>query len=352
MHLFLQQRRLSRWIILAALVLLSSTAAVLWGQNQLPRSSVPISVPIISSQVESSLINEPIQPIPLDVPLDLRKVELGQQLFRDTRLSSNSQMSCYSCHDLTVGGADRKNHFRNSQQNYGTTNTLTVFNASFNYKIGWDGRFSSVLDHLDDPVNNPSALGSTWEEIVTRLEQVPEYEQIFRQLYQEGLTVSNLKDSLTVYQASLYTPNSRFDQFLRGNNAALTTTEQAGYNLFKSYGCVSCHQGMNVGGNLFQRFGVMGDYFADRGNVTPVDLGRFNATQDPADRHVFRVPSLRNVAVTPPYFHDGSAQTLEQAVTIMGKYQLGRSLSRSEVDQIAQFLRTLTGQYQGKQLEE
>lgn len=348
MQSLFQKRQLFRWIVLAALILLSALAAILWQQVQSPR----LESPILPKRAETSQSQEPIQPLPLELSLDNRKVALGQQLFRDTRLSSNNQMSCYSCHNLNTGGADRKNHLRSSKQEYGTTNTLTVFNASFNYKIGWDGRFASILDHLDDPVNNPSALGSTWEEIVARLVQVPEYQQSFRQLYADGLNAKSLKDTLTVYQESLYTPNSRFDQFLRGNKAALTAKEQAGYNLFKSYGCASCHQGMNAGGNLFQRFGVMGDYFADRGHVTQADLGRFNATQDQADRYVFRVPSLRNVAVTSPYFHDGSAQTLEQAVTIMGKYQLGRSLTETEVDQIAQFLRSLTGEYQGKRLEE
>lgn len=348
MQLFGQKRLFPRWIVLAALILLSSLAALLWQRVQLPRTESPV----IPERVQISQINEPIQPLPLEVSLDNRKVALGERLFQDTRLSSNNQMSCYSCHNLKSGGADRKNHLRNSQQDYGMTNTLTVFNASFNYKIGWDGRFANILDHLDDPVNNPSALGSTWEKIVARLKQVSEYRQTFNQIYHEELNVSSLKDTLTVYQESLYTPNSRLDQFLRGNKAALTATEQTGYNLFKSYGCVSCHQGMNVGGNLFQRFGVMGDYFADRGNMTQADLGRFNATQDQADRYVFRVPSLRNVAVTPPYFHDGSAQTLEQAITIMGKYQLGRSLTQTEVDQIAQFLRSLTGEYQGKPLKE
>ncbi|NJN86635.1 MAG: c-type cytochrome [Leptolyngbyaceae cyanobacterium SL_7_1] len=348
MQSMFQNRQVTRWILLAALLLLSALSAILLQQAQ----SLRPAPPALSTPVETSYSTEPILPIPLEIPLDNNKVALGERLFQDTRLSSNNQTSCYSCHNLAAGGADRRRHLRTGQQDYGMTNTLTVFNASFNYKIGWDGRFASVLDHLDDPVNNPSALGSTWEEIVARLAQVPEYKQSFRQMYPDGLNVTTLKDALTVYQESLYTPNSRFDQFLRGNKAALTATEQAGYDLFKSYGCVSCHQGVNVGGNLFQRFGVMGDYFADRGDITPADLGRFNATQDEADRHVFRVPSLRNVALTAPYFHDGSAQTLEQAITIMGTYQLGRSLSETEVDQIAQFLRSLTGEYQGKSLEE
>lgn len=348
MQSLLPKRRLPRWVALAALVLLSILAAVLWQQINLPRLAEPVSSP----QVVQAYSSEPIQPLPIAISLDANKVSLGERLFQDTRLSQNNQMSCYSCHNLTQGGTDRKNHPRTDQKHYGVTNTLTVFNASYNHKIGWDGRFASVLDHLDDPVNNPTALGSTWEEIVSRLENVPEYQQSFAQLYDGGLSVSALKDTLAVYQESLYTPNSRFDQFLMGNKAALTKTEQAGYDIFKSYGCVSCHQGINVGGNLFQRFGVMGDYFADRGNITQADLGRFNATQKESDRYVFRVPSLRNVAITPPYFHDGSAQTLEQAIIVMGNYQLGRTLSAVEVDQIAQFLRSLTGEYNGKSLEE
>lgn len=344
----LRRRRMPRWAGLAALLLVSAAIALLWQRLEVPRSVSP-SLP---NQIETSQIVEPIQPIPLVVPIDTRKAALGAQLFQDVRLSGNAQISCYSCHNLQTGGTDRRNHFRDGQKEYGTTNTLTVFNASFNYKIGWDGRFANVLDHLDDPVENPSALGSTWEEIVTRLQPVAEYQRSFRNLYQEGLTVETLKDALIVYQDSLYTPNSRFDQYLRGNEAALTESEKAGYDLFKSYGCVSCHQGVNVGGNLFQRFGVMGDYFADRGNITQADLGRFNTTKVQEDRYVFRVPSLRNVAITSPYFHDGSAQTLEQAITIMGKYQLGRGLTTAEVEQIAQFLRSLTGEYQGQPLEE
>jgi cytochrome c peroxidase len=143
------------------------------------------------------------------------------------------------------------------------------------------------------------------------------------------------------------TPNSRFDRFLQGDKQALTKSEQEGYKLFKNYGCISCHQGINVGGNMFQRFGVMGNYFADWGNITQADLGRFNVTKEPTDRYVFRVPSLRNVELTPPYFHDGSAETIEKAIAIMTKYQLGRPLSKEKIDLIAQFLRTLTGEYRG-----
>jgi cytochrome c peroxidase len=172
----------------------------------------------------------------------------------------------------------------------------------------------------------------------------------FERIYSDGLTQFNIKDAIIAYELSLTTPNARFDRFLRGDKKALTASEKEGYQLFKGYGCISCHQGMNVGGNLFQPFGIIGNYFTDRGKVTHADLGRFNVTQDEADRHVFRVPSLRNVALTPPYFHDGSAQTLEKAIAVMVKYQLGRPLEQEQIERIAQFLRTLTGEYRGKQL--
>jgi cytochrome c peroxidase len=149
---------------------------------------------------------------------------------------------------------------------------------------------------------------------------------------------------------SLTTPNARFDRFLLGDKQALTAAEIEGYRLFKANGCISCHQGVNVGGNMFQPFGIMSDYFADRGQMTPADLGRFNVTKNEADRHLFRVPSLRNVALTAPYFHDGSAKTLEEAISTMTKYQLGRTLPTEQIASISKFLRTLTGEYRGKPL--
>jgi cytochrome c peroxidase len=148
----------------------------------------------------------------------------------------------------------------------------------------------------------------------------------------------------------LITPNSRFDKFLGGDQSALNAQEKHGYELFQSYGCASCHQGMNLGGNMYEKMGLMGDYFADRGNITEADRGRFNLTKDPQNMHEFRVPSLRNVALTAPYFHDGHAQTLEAAIAIMAKYQLGRPMPATDLDAIAAFLRSLTGQYNGKQL--
>src|SRR5207248_406151 len=165
------------------------------------------------------------------------------------------------------------------------------------------------------------------------------------------VTPPNIRDSIATFERTLMTPNSRFDRYLRGNEAAITSTEKEGYRLFNAYGCTSCHQGANVGGNMFQKMGVAVDYFGQRGEITKADLGRFNVTGEESDRYVFKVPSLRNVALTAPYFHDGSAPTLGAAVARMGTYQLGRSIPREDIGLIIQFLRTLTGEYQGVALQ-
>jgi cytochrome c peroxidase len=193
-------------------------------------------------------------------------------------------------------------------------------------------------------------MGSEWPATIAKLNLDPYYASEFSKIYRDGIRPANVKDAIATFERSLITPNSRFDRYLKGERAALTREETDGYQKFKSYGCVACHQGVNVGGNMFERFGIMGDYFKDRGTETPADLGRFSVTGAEDDTHVFKVPSLRNVALTAPYFHDGSVTTLEQAVVIMGKYQLGVPIPDDDVALIVKFLRTLTGEYKGKAL--
>ncbi len=193
-------------------------------------------------------------------------------------------------------------------------------------------------------------MGSNWAEVVTKLNKDAALAAEFKQIYPEGVHAKTIADALAVFQRSLVTPNARFDKHLRGDKNALTVEELKGYQLFKSYGCVACHQGVNVGGNMFQTFGVMGDYFSKRGNPTEADLGRFNVTKNEADKHAFKVPSLRNVALTAPYFHDGSAATLGDAVDVMFRYQLGRSAPAQDKELIIKFLHTLTGERNGKPL--
>jgi len=346
MRYFSINRRSLKRLYIAWGLLLTIVIAIL-GRQFL--SSNPSQV-LIPESMPVSQVNEPIQPIPLHIDLDEKKVTLGEKLFRDVRLSSDKKVACISCHGFDTGGVDRMTRSRGVKGQLNLVNTPTVFNSGFNFKLDWDGKHENLFMNVDGPLLSPIIMGGKWEEIIPMLRSSPDYVKAFAKAYPDGITKDNVRDAIATFEESLYTPNSRFDQFLRGKSNALTQEEKEGYNLFKEYGCVSCHQGINVGGNMFQKFGVMGDYFADRGNVTKADLGRFNVTGQEKDRYVFRVPSLRNVEITSPYFHDGTAETLEQSVNVMVKYQLGRSLKSEQINLIIQFLKTLTGEYQGKPL--
>ncbi len=290
------------------------------------------------------------QPLPQTVHLDARKVTLGQQLFHDARLSKDNTISCASCHSLDSGGVDNRARSIGVAGGVGGINAPSVFNSGLNFVQFWDGRAASLEDQVEGPVNHPLEMASSWALVLDKLGADTAYKSRFGTLYADGITPANIKDALAQFERSLITPNSRFDKFIQGNVNALTLEERTGYELFQSYGCASCHQGQNLGGNMFEKMGLMGDYFADRGNLTEADKGRFNVTHHPDNLHEFRVPSLRNVALTAPYFHDASAATLEQAIAIMAKYQLGRPMPAPDLTAIAAFLRSLNGQYNGQQL--
>lgn len=296
-------------------------------------------------------VEEPIKPIPLEVKLDPKKVALGEKLFHDKRLSKDNSVACVSCHSLSTGGVDRQPVSTGIGGEKGPINAPTVFNSGFNFRQFWDGRANSLEEQVVGPVHNPKEMGSNWQEVLGKLSKDSALAAQFKDAYSDGLQAKNIQDAIAVFERSLTTPNARFDKYLRGDKTALTAEELKGYQLFKSYGCVACHQGVNAGGNMFQVFGVMGDYFAKRGNVTEADLGRFNVTKNPADKYMFKVPSLRNVAMTAPYFHDGSAKTLSDAVDVMFRYQLGRPAPQGDKDYIVKFLHTLTGEYKGKSLD-
>jgi cytochrome c peroxidase len=290
--------------------------------------------------------------VPAPLGLDPGRVTLGERLFHDPRLSQNNSISCAHCHDLRRGGSDGQGRSVGLHGAVGEVNAPTVFNSSLNFVQFWDGRAPSLEAQIDGPIHHPKEMGASWPEIIAKLKQDADYAAAFSSLYPDGLSSQNIKDAIATFERSLLTPDSRFDRFLRGESDVLTAQEKAGYALFKAYGCVACHQGVNVGGNMFQRFGVMRDYFDGTRELTKADLGRFNATGASQDRHIFKVPSLRNIALTAPYFHDGSAPTLEAAIHVMATYQLGRSIPPDDVDLIVQFLHTLTGTYQGKSLAE
>jgi len=294
---------------------------------------------------------EPIRPIPLGVQADPVKAALGKRLFNDSRLSHDNTVSCASCHDLQAGGSDGRKFSLGIHGAEGTINAPTVFNSAGNFKQFWDGRAATLEAQIDGPVHAADELGSNWPEIVGKLQGDADYVASFRKIYADGLQPENIKNAIAEFERTLNTPNSRFDRYLRGEQSALSSEEKEGYQKFKAYGCASCHQGVYIGGNMFATLGAMDDdYFTNRGGVTAADNGRFNVTKDEEDRHVFKVPSLRNVARTAPYFHDGSAKTLERAVSVMARYQLGERIPAEDVQKLVKFLETLTGEYEGRPL--
>jgi cytochrome c peroxidase len=291
---------------------------------------------------------EPITPIPLSLALDPPRVALGERLFHDVRLSHDNTRACTTCHPLQRGGMDGRPRAITANGTLHPRNTPTIFNVSLSAAFNWDGIANTLEAHAEIVLLNPSLIHTTWPELLAKLQANADYVTRFNTAYAGGLTPASVLDALASFERSLLTPNARFDRYLRGEKDALTAPEQQGYRLFKSYGCVACHQGMNIGGNMYQKFGI---FAAPGGMDSPgavVDLGRYVVTQVPRDREVFRVPSLRNVAVTAPYFHDGRAATLEEAVDTMGRVQLGRTISPEEIELIVQFLHTLTGEYHGR----
>ena len=338
-----QMKNWLHFLIVAALLVV---VAVLWQQF---RAQAPSSF-VIPNMAATTASNEPVTPLSVDANLNPQKVALGERLFNDPVLSHDNKVSCATCHSLETGGTDRLVRSIGIDGKRSDINAPTVFNSSLNFVQFWDGRAGTLEDQVDGPVNNPDEMGSSWDEAVQRLRSSPVYVTEFGAIYKDGVQAANVRDAIATFERSLVTPDSRFDRYLRGETTALNEQELHGYRLFKDYGCASCHQGAGVGGNLFEKFGVMSDYFARRGKITKADYGRFNVTNKKSDRHVFKVPSLRNIALTGPYFHDGAAASLEEAVRLMGLYQLGRTLTPAEIDSIVQFLNSLTGEYKGKAL--
>jgi cytochrome c peroxidase len=293
--------------------------------------------------------DEPIVPVPATIELDPAKVRLGELLFRDPRLSHDDRIACASCHKLDRAGEDGQAHSLGTDGRPLDFNTPTVFNAGLSFRLDWRGNFRTLEEQAEAVLLERRVMATRWEELLSKLRADPAYEEAFQAAYGGPPARPQILDALATFERSLITPDAPFDRYLRGERGAISPEEERGYELFKSYGCVACHQGVSVGGNLFQRFGVFADPFAYR-PVTPADLGRFALTGNAKDRFVFRVPSLRNVAVTAPYFHDGSAATLEQAVDKMARTQLGRVIEPEEIEFIVAFLHALTGEYHGRRL--
>jgi cytochrome c peroxidase len=281
-----------------------------------------------SPTLEPRVEQEPITPVPPVPAQDQGRVALGERLFQDRRLSHDNTRSCASCHDTRTNGAGANAHDSTPQGEPLALNTPTIFNVALNFRLNWEGNFRALEPQFEQVLSKPGIMASSVDEALSKLRADPDMVQRFADAYGRGPDRGDLLNAIATYERSLVTPGSRFDRWLAGERDAITPAEFAGYRLFKSLGCISCHQGVNVGGNLFERHGV----FHPLGSPEPALL---------------RVPSLRNVATTAPYFHDGSAPTLAAAVKAMGRAQLDRVLTDEQIAMIVAFLNTLTGTHNG-----
>ena len=295
---------------------------------------------------------EPVRPIARSVEVDEAKAALGFTLFHDPRLSVDNTVSCATCHALETAGVDNHQYSHGVNDQLGGVNAPTVYNAVYNFVQFWDGRAATLAAQAAGPPLNPVEMASpSFDDIIAKLEADKPFAKAFTALYPDGITEANITNAIEEFERTLITPDSRFDKWLRGDDSAITADELAGYELFKKYDCATCHVGHNLGGQSYELMGLRRHYFADRGlELTVEDNGRYKETKIERDRHRFKVPGLRNVEHTWPYYHDGTRETLEEAVMDMGRYQSGVELTSAEVDQITAFLKTLTGEYQGKLL--
>lgn len=283
--------------------------------------------------------DEPITPIEAAKIANPGLVELGKKLYFDPRLSKSGFISCNSCHNLSMGGTDNLKTSIGHNWQQGPINSPTVLNSSLNVAQFWDGRALTLQEQAGGPIANPGEMGSTHALAIEVLRSIPEYQKEFNEVFGETkITIEEVTKAIAAFEETLVTPNARFDKWLKGDKKALTTAEVEGYELFKDSGCTACHNGSAAGGNTFQKMGVVEPYKTSN----PAE-GRIAVTKEEADRFNFKVPTLRNVALTYPYFHDGEAATLTDAVDVMGRIQLGKKFSPDENAKIVAFLKTLTG---------
>ncbi len=278
---------------------------------------------------------EPITPIPLDIPVNTEKANLGKELFFDTILSKDNTLSCHSCHLLNQGGEDNLQFSVGIDGKVGNINAPTILNSTFNFVQFWNGRAKNLQEQAMGPITNPIEMGHSFEELIKKLEKTP-YKQKFDSIYKDGITPFNLTNAIAEYEKTLITPNSPFDRYLNGDENAISNETKQGYELFKTQGCIACHHGVNVGGNLYAKFGVISQLQSD-------SKGRYEVSKNELDEYYFKVPTLRNIELTAPYLHDGRIDNLEDTVKFMAHYQLGKSLTQEDVEKIVLFLKSLTG---------
>ena len=290
--------------------------------------------------------DEPIQPIRPAQDVNLAQVELGKKLFFDPRLSRSGFISCNSCHNLSMGGTDNLKTSIGHNWQQGPINAPTVLNSSLNVAQFWDGRARDLQEQAGGPIENPKEMAFSHTLTVHVLESIPGYLIDFKQVFgTDEITIDEVTSAIAEFEKTLVTPNSDFDRWLLGEPEAITSDELAGYELFKTSGCAGCHNGEAVGGTSFQKMGLVAPYQTSN----PAE-GRSAVTGKDSDRFTFKVPTLRNVELTYPYFHDGEADTLAEAVDIMGRLQLGRTYTPEENAEIVAFLKTLTGEQPSFQL--
>lgn len=301
--------------------------------------------------VSDAVAGAVVHPLPDKVEYDAAKAALGRKLYHDNRLSGDGTLSCATCHDLTKGGTDQAAVSTGIRGQKGGINAPTTFNAVFHHVQFWDGRAADLQAQAGGPPLNPVEMGATWEGIVAALTADPAFMTEFTAVYPEGPNEKTITDAIAHFERTLVTPGSPFDRYLMGDKTALSADAQKGWELFQGMGCASCHVGKALGGQSFEIMGLEADYFATRkAPATDADKGRFNVTQDPRDMGRFKVPTLRNVALTWPYFHDASAADLASATRVMAQIQTGDALSEADTKALVAFLESLTGTWEGKSL--
>lgn len=292
--------------------------------------------------------NENITPIPTKIEYDKQKALLGKKLYFDPILSKDNSISCASCHNLELGGVDNLQFSYGVNGQLGNINTPTVFNAIYNFRQMWDGRAKDLTHQIQFPITNPNEMANNFKDIINALKNNDYYNKAFNKLYKNGITKITIGNALEEFQKTLVTP-SAFDDYLRGDKNALTPNQKKGYELFQKKGCVSCHNGINIGGGLFARFGLVDNSIVNileksenEGELDP-NFGLYNVTKNDYDKYYFKVPTLRNVALTGPYLHDGRLKTLREAIKSIAKAQLGLDLTDEEIFLIEEFLKSLNG---------
>ena len=287
--------------------------------------------------------DEPIHPLEYPIGNGDDKVLLGKLLFHDQRLSRDNSIACATCHDIGNGGDDGLPVSIGIDNQQGLLNAPTVFNSGLSIAQFWDGRAKDLKDQLSQPIHSPVEMGSSWSEIVAKLRRDEQLNRRFYSTFGRGISRETITEAIVCYENALITLDAPFDRYLRNEASAISNDAVNGYRLFKSIGCIYCHQGQTVGGNMFQEFGVLEEFGDQFDGSLEHNQGRFNVTKREADMRRFKVPSLRNIEQTSPYFHDGSIESLDDAIRIMAEYQLGEALDEQQVKLIREFLHSLTG---------